>query len=73
MKFQNARIKFCKKCSKWHLDLYIVMYFNLENHGDACYSVRVRMYVHIGTCILPVHLQLEKQTKKDGDLKKYCK
>lgn len=37
------------------------MYFNLEDHGDACYSVRGRMYVRVGTCILPVHLQLEKQ------------
>ena len=72
MKFQNARIKFCKKCSKWHLDLYIVMYFNLENRGDVVTALGY-MCVHIRTCLLPVHLQLEKQTKRDGDVKKYCK
>ena len=55
------RIKFCKKCYEWHLDLYVVMYLNLEDHGDACYGIRGRMYVRVGTCILPVHLQLEKQ------------
>ena len=37
------------------------MYLNLEDHGDACYGIRGRMYVRVGTCILPVHLQLEKQ------------
>lgn len=43
------------------------MYFNLEDHGDACYSVRGRMYVrrHLHpTCPLTV-----RETKRAGDLK----
>lgn len=73
MKFQNARTKFCKKYYEWHLDLYLVMYFSLEDCGDACYSIRVYMCVCRDTCILPVHLRFREATKRDGDLKKYCK
>ena len=70
MKFQNARTKLCKKYYEWHLDLYLVMYFNLENCGDACYSIRVRMYVCIDTCILPVYLQFRETNKKGWRVEK---
>lgn len=51
------------------LDLYIVMYFDLEDHGDACCWLLGDVYVRVGThhptCPLTV-----RETKRAGDLKK---